>query len=69
MSKSELAQYRKEKMDTFNVNEEQASKVEQETRQQHHSSHWHAMRAGRVTVSQIHSVYRFNFDKPAPSTI
>ena len=69
MSESELVQYCKEKMDTLNINEEQASKIERETREQHRSSHWHAMRAGRVTASQMHSVNRFNFDKPATSTI
>ena len=43
-------------MDTLNINEEQASKIERETREQHRSSHWHAMRAGRVTASKMHSV-------------
>jgi hypothetical protein len=48
---------------------EQAEKVERETRDQQNSPAWYAYRAGRITATQMHSVFRFNIANPAISTV
>lgn len=53
----------------INITEDEANKIEVETREQHKSPSWYAVRAGRVTASQMHNVYIFNIDQPALSTV
>lgn len=51
------------------VSEQQAERIEQRTRAQHKSSIWFAARAGRITASSLHAVYRGEINSPALSTI
>ena len=53
----------------LNVTDQQATKIERQTRNQPKCSAWYAARVGRVTASQLHAVCQTSVDKPALSTI
>lgn len=51
------------------ISPEQAHYIERNTRKQHKSLTWHHFYAGRITASNMHSVYISDLDKPAQSTV
>lgn len=51
------------------VSLDQAQLVERQTKKQHQSSSWYHFRTGRITASNMHSVYVSNLEKPALSTV
>ncbi|XP_035981353.1 uncharacterized protein LOC118556891 [Fundulus heteroclitus] len=51
------------------LSNKQAEYIECNTRKQNKSLTWHHYRAGRVTASNMHSVYVANLDKPSQSVI
>lgn len=51
------------------LSNKQAEYIESTTRKQNKSLTWHHYRAGRVTASNMHSVYVANLDKPSQSVI
>ena len=69
MSYESLALYCKGIVGSVNVTEEEADKMERETREQRNSSLWFACRAGRITASHPYAVCLFNKEKPAKTTV
>uniref|UniRef100_A0A672J7X2 YqaJ viral recombinase domain-containing protein n=1 Tax=Salarias fasciatus TaxID=181472 RepID=A0A672J7X2_SALFA len=53
----------------ISLTNEQADYIESTTRKQNKSSTWHQYRAGRVTASNMHSVYVSSLDKPSQSVV
>ena len=53
----------------LNVTDQQATKIERQTRNQTKCSAWYAARVGRVTASQLHAVCHTSVDKPALNII
>lgn len=51
------------------VNKAQAALVEAETKRQYLSPAWYALRAGRITASNIHAIVSTSVSKPAISTV
>lgn len=66
---SVLLQHCETVKDIAAVTKEQADIISTHTKQQHKSSAWYGVRAGRVTASAMHAVVVFNIEKPAVSTV
>lgn len=66
---SVLLQHCETVKDIAAVTKEQADIISTHTKQQHKSSAWYGVRAGRITASAMHAVVVFNIEKPAVSTV
>ena len=51
------------------ISQEEAAKIEKETRDQHNSTKWFLLRAGRITASVMKDASRANQKNPAKSLI
>ena len=66
---SVLLQHCETVKDIAAVSKKQANIISTHTKQQHNSSAWYGVRAGRVTASAMHAVVVCNIEKPAVSTV
>ena len=66
---SVLLQHCETVKDIAAVSKEQANIISTHTKQQHKSSAWYGVWAGRVTASAMHAVVVCNIEKPAVSTV
>ena len=62
---SVLLQHCETVKDIAAVSKEQANIISTHTKQQHKSSAWYGVRAGRVNASAMHAVVVCNIEKPA----
>ena len=54
---------------SISISEQQASRVEENTRQQSNSKVWFEQRSGRVTASKLHSILHTELSNPSVSLI